>query len=101
MSQKQTPITVNTRRPSNGNGAQTLRAFSGELDELEKNSVRALVAYAAMNTGKPEKEIQQNLSARFTVADIDHLASRSYEDAIKFLVDMCDENEEPDEGVAK
>ncbi len=59
-------------------------------------SVRALVAYASMNIGAREEEIQQRLSTKFSAANIDHLPSRSYEDVIKFLVDLCDE--EPEEG---
>jgi len=95
MSQKQAPIIFNHRHSFNGNGAQPLKASSTALDEHELTSVRALVAYAAMNTGKPEEEIQQRLSTKFSAANINHLPSRSYEDVIKFLVDLCDE--EPEE----
>lgn len=91
MSQKQPSIIVDPRRASNKNGSRPLKGAEAMLDEHEKISIRALVAYAAMNTGKREEEIQQRLSARFTATNIDHLPSRSYEEAIKFLVDLCDE----------
>jgi hypothetical protein len=94
MSQKQLPR-ANFRRPSNGNGEQTLSAFSGELDELEKNSLRALAAYVAQNTKNSEEEIQQMFFARFAVADIDHLPSSSYADAIRFFVERYDTDETP------
>jgi len=95
MSQKQTPIIINPSRPFNGNDALTHKTPAAGLDENEKISVRALVAYAAMNMGAREEEIQQRLSAKFVAASIDHLPSRSYEEVIKFLVDLCDE--EPEE----
>jgi hypothetical protein len=101
MSQKQTPIIVSPRRPANGSCAQILSAPSAGLNALEKNSVRALVAYAALNTGSPEEEIQQRLSEKFAGANIDHLPSRSYEDVIKFLVDLCEEDGKPMEGAAR
>jgi len=101
MPQKQTPITASPCRPANGNGSQIVIAPSAGLNALEKNSVRALVAYVAMNTGKLEEEIQNSLCTKFAAANIDRLAPRSYEDAIKFLVDLCEEDEEPMEGTAQ
>lgn len=94
MSQKQLPTIVCNSRLSNGNGAQVFKSPSAALDAHELTSVRALMAYAAMNTGRPEEEIQQHLSSKFAAASIDHLPSRSYEDVIKFLVDLCDEETE-------
>jgi hypothetical protein len=90
MPQKQAPIIFNPRRPLSGNGTQSTHTLSGGLDEHEKISVRALIAYAAMNTGKREEEIGRRVCERFAAANIDHLPSRTYEDVIRFLVDLCD-----------
>ena len=90
MPQKQAPIIFNPRRPMSGNGAQSAQTLSGGLDEHEKISVRALIAYAAMNTGKSEEEIAQRICERFAAANFDQLPSRAYEDVIRFLVDLCD-----------
>ncbi len=99
MSQKQTLINGSQCPPTKENNGQVLRAQPAELNAREKNSIRALVAYTAMNTGTQEEEIQRLLSTKFSAANIDRLPSRSYEDAIKFLVDLCDE--EPEEGSAQ
>lgn len=99
MSHKQMLINGNLRRPANENGTQLLDVLSAGLNPLERNSVRALVAYATLNTGKPEEEIQRSLCSKFTATSIDHLDPRSFDDAIRFLVNMCEEDEEPMEGV--
>ena len=91
MSHKQTP---------HENCAQILEARCSGLNPLEKNSVQALVAYTALNTGRPEEEIQRSLCTKFSAKNIDCLAPRSFDDAIRFLVDLCEEDEEPMEGGA-
>jgi hypothetical protein len=90
MPQKTAAHYLQSPPPFERNRRASRTALSGGLDEHEKISVRALIAYAAMNTGKREEEIGRRVCERFAAANIDHLPSRAYEDVIRFLVDLCD-----------
>jgi hypothetical protein len=59
------------------------------LDENELKSVCALVAYVAYNKRMDEDAVRDNVLQRFGVADIEHLRSQSYEEIIRFLVNLC------------
>jgi hypothetical protein len=58
------------------------------LNDLELTSVRALVSYAAYHQKTSENLVEQIVSAEFCVADIAELKRVSFDDAIKFLVDL-------------
>ena len=58
------------------------------LNDLELTSVRALVSYAAYHQKTSENLVEQIVSAEFSVADIAELKRTSFDDAIRFLVDL-------------
>lgn len=104
MSEKEMPIVIKPCNISSRNGARIfnmgeakiLRTSSSGLDTNERKSIQALVAYTAMNMRKPESDVLQILIAKFNVPDIDHIGSRSYEDVIRFLVDLCEMEPRPE-----
>jgi hypothetical protein len=58
------------------------------LNDLELTSVRALVSYAAYHQNVSEALVKQVVSAEFGIADIEYLKRNSFDNAIRFLVDL-------------
>ena len=58
------------------------------LNDLELTSIRALVSYAAYHQNVSEALVAHVVSAEFGVADIEGLKRNSFDNAIRFLVDL-------------
>ena len=58
------------------------------LNRLELSSIRALVAYAAYTQCAGEETVREILQDRFKVRDISDITANTYEEAIRFLVDV-------------
>jgi hypothetical protein len=59
------------------------------LNENEMKSVYALLAYVAYNKHIEQKTVQAVVEARFNVDQVEKLPQKSYEEVIRFLVDLC------------
>ena len=58
------------------------------LNQLELSSVRALMAYAASNQNVHQSVIEEAVSDQFGVKDVTEIQSLSYDDVIRFLIDL-------------
>jgi hypothetical protein len=58
------------------------------LKDNELKSVYALFAWVANEQGASEQTVQMMTEAHFGVQDVTSLPQRSYDDVIKFLVDL-------------
>jgi hypothetical protein len=58
------------------------------LNENERKSVNALIAYVAYGTKTSESEISQQVAQRFGVNAINQLQDGDYDGVIRFLVEM-------------
>lgn len=58
------------------------------VNRLEITSIRALLAYTAHNQNVSESTLMEVVTARFGVDDVAKLTSRSYDQVIRFLVDV-------------
>lgn len=64
------------------------KADSDALNKMELTSVYALVAYAAYHRKISEDVVSQTVAQHFGVAAVDQLPRKSYDEVIKFLVDV-------------
>jgi hypothetical protein len=76
----------------------SLKALSSEyvdishedyLNENELKSVSALICYVAHDRKADQSSISADVTKRFGVSGLDQLRRQSYEEIIRFLVDMC------------
>jgi len=67
---------------------ETAPSNTAALSKLELTSVHALMAYAAYQRNISEEMIAKNLTHYFGVQDITQLPSKSFDEVIKFLVDI-------------
>ncbi len=58
------------------------------LNELELNSIYALLAYVADNQNVAQDTVQHIVTAQFGVNDVTKLRENDYDFAIRFLVDL-------------
>jgi hypothetical protein len=58
------------------------------INTLEQTSIKALVAYTAHERKVTEDVVRDVFSNRFKVQSIDKLPRESFDDAIRFLVDV-------------
>jgi len=61
---------------------------STPLNKLELTSIYALLAYAAFERRASEQTVREIVAANFGVSDVSQLTSRSYDDVVRFLVDL-------------
>jgi hypothetical protein len=63
-------------------------ASKNHLNHNELKSVRSLLAYIAHTQAASEETVRAILETTFGVDDFNSLPQKSYEDAIRFLVDL-------------
>ncbi len=61
---------------------------NGMLNNLELTSLKALLAYTAYDKNVTEEKVFRVFSSRFQVNDLEKLPRNSFNDAIRFLVDL-------------
>lgn len=61
---------------------------SAPLNKLELTSVLALLAYTAHDRKISEGTVKEIVTTHFAVGDVAQLPRQSYDDVIRFLVDM-------------
>jgi hypothetical protein len=61
---------------------------SAALNRFELTSVRALLSFAAHHQKVDEAVIKEIVQTHFSVDDVTKLPSRSYDEVVRFLVDM-------------
>jgi hypothetical protein len=59
------------------------------LSKNQVQSVHALLSYVAYNKHVKEDDVKPVIKSRFNVNHIEELPEASYEDVIRFLVDLC------------
>lgn len=87
------------KRPFVDGEARILKIPS-TINDPEQKSILALVAYVGLNTGASEENIQAFLNSRFSISDYRNLPRHSYEEAVRFLVDLCLEEPSDMKGAA-
>ncbi len=58
------------------------------LNSLELASIKSLLAYTAYDKNISESVVRDVFSSRFGVQEVEKLPRKSFEDAIRFLVDI-------------
>jgi hypothetical protein len=58
------------------------------LNENERKSVDALIAYVAYGTKTTTADLSREVAERFGIANINLLQSQHYEEVVRFLVDL-------------
>ena len=61
---------------------------SDRLNNLELTSIYALLAYTAYDKHISEDTVRETVTTKFGVPDVKQLPRQSYEEVIRFLVDM-------------
>ena len=67
-----------------------LPGYPALMNEEELKSVRSLVAYVAYDKQLPADEVENQVATRFRAMSISTLPSKSYDEVVRFLVDLLD-----------